>query len=380
MDIKTTLKSLMMLGIIAALLGGATYAVFSDTETSIGNQMVAGTIDFSVDDENPWTDTTWSDDLGDMKPCVVHYGEFNITNVGVNPMNLWKRLTITEQNGGDVYYYGPSSSEPEYVAGGGLFVGGIPTGTDYAERCNIASYTLYDMTVTIYDEVGIFVMDEVIINETNQVRLDNVNGVWIALPQLEPKYTMTVNQSYHLSSWVGAAEAEVGNWAQGDQLLFDVELYGEQVTGPGKNVGEGTVMLRAKDTTTWVPLTGANNPVGILTFEKAGPTFDYDFDAVGLTPDVSYTLIYYADLCGVPGALIGTGTASTAGALNMNGQSRELNMDLPAATDANAPAGAKIWLVPTVDYNAGTNLVTGWNNMADFLYEMNLITYDDTEV
>ena len=195
-----------MVGVVAALLGGATYAVFSDTETSVGNQMIAGTIDFAVDGENPWVDATWDDDLGDMKPCVVHYGEFDIQNVGVNPMNLWKKLTVTGQVGGVL-------SEPEYVEGGGEFdLNGVEIDGTYTERCNLAAYTLYDMTVTINGSDPV-----VLISDDQQVRIDNVNGVYVYLGQLPAGYTMTVNQSYHLSSWDGAIDPTVTNWAQGEK-------------------------------------------------------------------------------------------------------------------------------------------------------------------
>ena len=221
---KKILASLLMIGILAAVLGGATYAVFSDTEKSVDNTMTAGTIDFSVDGENPWTSMEWSEGLGDLKPCVVRYGEFNITNVGTNPMKLWKKLTIKEQNGGDDSYYKYASSEPEYVEGGGEFdeCGTPILPGNYTERCNLSNYTTYDMNVTIGGD------PVVLISDNQQIRLDDVDGFWIELGELPAGQSMIVNQSYHLQS-------EVTNWAQGDVMTFDVELYGEQVTGPGLN-------------------------------------------------------------------------------------------------------------------------------------------------
>jgi predicted ribosomally synthesized peptide with SipW-like signal peptide len=373
---KKIIASLLMIGILAAVMGGATYAVFSDTETSVDNTMTAGTIDFSVDGENPWDSITWSDGLNDLKPCMVRYGEFNITNVGTNPMNLWKKLTIDSQDGGTL-------TEPECVEGGGTYsdASGVITcmvGADwYDERCNIASYTLYDMNVTIGGGP-----EEIIINHADQVRLDNVNGVWIYLGQLPAGESMIVNQSYHLSSWDGASEATVTNWAQGDELTFDVELYGEQVTGPGPNLATGTLKLRAKDTTTWVPKTETDDPVGILTYNREGDEFEYDFDATDLTPNTAYSLIYYADDYpgNHPGALIGTDTSDGVGSLNMNVMSVDLGIDLPDPADQNYPAGAKIWLVPSIYYDESTKSVISWNAAKDhILYEMNLIQYEDTD-
>ena len=375
---KKLLASLMMIGIVAAVLGGATYAVFSDTEKSVDNTMTAGTIDFSVDGENPWTTTTWSAGLGDLKPCVVRYGEFTIANVGTNPMNLWKKLTITSQDGGIL-------TEPECVEGGGIYsdapneISCLIDGNPYPERCNLASYILYDMTVTIYDANGEPVGDpDVIIDIEDQVRLDNIGGVWISLGTLANGSTMTVNQSYHLSSWDDAPDPAVTNWAQGDVLMFDVKLHGEQITGPGPNLETGTLIMENKNPTTWAPITDdAMN--GTLTYNREGPTFNYTFNGVGLAGGGDYSLIYYADpwnsgLC----ELIDTGTAGEDGALTLT-DTEDLGMDLPVPGDTNYPAGAKIWLVPSDDYNEAAHGMANWNHPDAILYEMNLISYDDTD-
>jgi hypothetical protein len=52
-------------------------------------------------------------------------------------------------------------------------------------------------------------------------------------------------------------------------------------------------------------------------------------------------------------------------------------MDLPHPTDHNYPGGAKIWLVLASDYD-GSKMVA-WNPEA-YLFEHNLITYDDTDI
>ena len=45
-----TVVALMVMG----LVGGGTWAYFSDVETSTGNTFGAGTLDLTVDSENPW--------------------------------------------------------------------------------------------------------------------------------------------------------------------------------------------------------------------------------------------------------------------------------------------------------------------------------------
>ena len=145
---------------------------------------------------------------------------------------------------------------------------------------------------------------------------------------------------------------------------------------------------------------------GELYYSTEGDVFCYEFR--GYVPEnIEYSLIYYADkldrfLPGNwggdnPGALIGTGTAS-GGTLTMSG-SVELNMDLPHPSDANSyyynysdpgdphytgdgyatAYGAKIWLVPSVYYDATAKKVTSWQPTS-FLFETDLISYDDTDV
>ena len=52
-------------------------------------------------------------------------------------------------------------------------------------------------------------------------------------------------------------------------------------------------------------------------------------------------------------------------------------MDLPDSADANYPGGARIWLVPSADYDDANCKMIGWNPGA-YLFEHNLITYTDT--
>ena len=224
MDIKTALRSLIMIGIVAALVGGATYAVFSDTETSIDNEMVAGTIDMKVDGENPWTDTTWADELHDMKPCYERTGSFVITNVGTNEMDIWKKLTVLDLT--SVVADG-IMSEPECVECGGSWGSEVCSG-NYEAMCDLAPVIEYGMTVEATG-TGSFAAasgEPVVytLGGTANQDLADVSGKYIYLGRLFPAGTMTVTQLYHM-------EGDVGNWAQGDLLMFDVELYGEQVGG-----------------------------------------------------------------------------------------------------------------------------------------------------
>jgi len=181
-------------------------------------------------------------------------------------------------------------------------------------------------------------------------------------------------QSYHLSSWPGAAEEEVTNWAQGDVMTFDIELMATQMNAPGPKGYFASLNMVGKDPTTWEEIEGAS---GLLTYNTAGSTFDYNFSGTGLQ-NIDYCLIYYADPWpgNNPGDLIAQGTASSE-SLSLVG-SHDFGYDLPHSSDSNAPAGAKIWLVPCSDYDETTHAMTGWSP-STYLFEEQLISYEDTD-
>lgn len=137
----------------------------------------------------------------------------------------------------------------------------------------------------------------------------------------------------------------------------------------------GHLYLYQKDSSTWQIVPGG--AWGKMTYNLAGPTFDYVFNGHKLSPNTGYSLIYYADPWpgNKPGALIANGTSNSDGNVNLVG-SVELNTDLPNAADANYPGGAKIWLVLSSDYNSALTKMVGWTP-TKYLFENNLITYDD---
>lgn len=117
---------------------------------------------------------------------------------------------------------------------------------------------------------------------------------------------------------------------------------------------------------------------GKITYNLSGPEFAFVFNGHGLEANTNYSLIYYADPWPgtPPGALIASGTTNRGGQINLVG-SVDLGMDLPDAADGNYPDGAKIWLVLSSDYQAPKMIK--WNP-AEYLFENNLITYDDTDL
>lgn len=183
-----------------------------------------------------------------------------------------------------------------------------------------------------------------------------------------------------------------------DACIDGTVSLGTTITGPG---GPGGVTVTYMDSVhlenkdgNWNPI--ADDTYADVTFELVGEEFVYTLEAVGLTPETQYVLIYYADFDdrfnqwggNNPGALLGTFTADSDGAIS-HSDSVEIDMDMPHVDDwNNAPpadytqppdhydheTGAKIWLVPSTDYVAGE--LIAWNPTT-YLFETELIRYFD---
>ncbi|MCK5285864.1 MAG: hypothetical protein KAJ58_01405 [Candidatus Pacebacteria bacterium] len=159
-----------------------------------------------------------------------------------------------------------------------------------------------------------------------------------------------------------------------------------------------SVDLVQKDTDTWEAL--ENDVTATVTYELASAEFNYELEAEGLDSGENYSLIYYADKQDRfenwggdnPGALIVEVEADEDGNISVTG-TKELSMNLPHIDDWNGSAdadycdneendnynlcrGAKIWLVLSSDYDGGE---VSWVNYDSYLYETDLITYDDTD-
>lgn len=177
-------------------------------------------------------------------------------------------------------------------------------------------------------------------------------------------------------------------------------------TYPSDNGGEGItttywsdVELRQKDSTTW-QITGNANAK--LTYQLNSSSFNYDLDVTGLNADTNYSLIYYADKQDRmtdwggdnPGAVITTFTTDSDGNAEVGGKTN-LKTNLPADGDWNATAdanycgnangdnyelcrGAKVWIVPSSDYDTTSKKLTAWNP-TKYLFETDLIVYNDTD-
>lgn len=186
--------------------------------------------------------------------------------------------------------------------------------------------------------------------------------------------------------WVGTGdEPDWGLVATGGSsdpdVIRDNNLYSEERIS--FDVWD-EVNLVEKNPSTWEIIYGG--AYGILRYDTVNSVFDFTFEGYGLEPLTEYSLIYYADRPNRfvnwggdnPGAHIMTGGTDEFGYISLGGEV-ELNMDLPHPDDYNYWVGAKIWLVPSADYDVGMKKVTNWNP-TEFLFETDLIHYDDTDV
>ncbi|MCK4473700.1 SipW-dependent-type signal peptide-containing protein [Candidatus Parcubacteria bacterium] len=361
---KKILISLSVIGVVAAIVIGGTAAYFSDTETSKDNLFVAGTIDIFVDGDN--FDWEGHATLEDMKPCYTDYINFTIYNnlSDPNPVNVWKHLIITYEEDG-------ATSEPECTEQGGEWIKGDPGQcywNGHVNNNNISSIIDYDLIVEVYDSCGRLIWWQTIYDK--EVTVAEIACKEIYLGMIPVDGYMKVIQSYHMQDPNFST-----NWAQGDIMAFDLEITGIQLRGEAwLDFKQAT-----KSPEEYWKVQNPGNPAGTLTYIVKHPEFDYDFNASGLQTDTEYSLIYYADPWpgNNPGALLGTATTDGSGNIAMS-SSVELNMNLPGPGDLNHPDGAKVWLVPSSDYDAGTNELTYWNP-GNYLFEIGLIYYYDTD-
>ncbi len=358
--IKSILGSITVIAIVASLMTVGTQSFFSDIETSTGNTFTAGIIDLTVNGENPLESAVVT--IDDMKPCSVFYIEKKL-HISGNPADVW--LHIKDIVCGQGVQTEPEIEEELQMAGG--------VAND-AGKYDIDNYITYDLKVG-WDKNGDGEITkdeyEIIFYPDDHIKFGWLECIWIPLGyEMPPDVDIIVNQSFHM-------QAEVTNWAQGDTCTFTEEFFANQITAP--DPANVLLILENKDDN-WNPIYG-DGVWGLLAYNPAGSTFDYQFMARGLQPNTGYSLIYFADPWpgNHPGALIAAFTSDASGMIALTAGSTDLNMDLPDPSDANYPTGAKIWLVLSSDYDIMTYAMTAFQ-MSKYLFEHNLITYDDTDV
>lgn len=183
-----------------------TFAAFRDTESSTGSSFQAGTVDISVDTNNPWTQSQQVTADGNttlLKPSQVGFTKNTVTNVGNNSVHVWNRIFDIVDSGGNETYpcNGLSNgsnvtSEPECAAEVAIGI----------RKDNVSGFIDYDLKMN----------SQTIVDVSAGKSFSSRNKVWTYLGQLLPGANMEVEHSYHLRT-------NAGNEYQGDRASFSLE-------------------------------------------------------------------------------------------------------------------------------------------------------------
>jgi hypothetical protein len=167
---------------------------------------------------------------------------------------------------------------------------------------------------------------------------------------------MIVEQSYHLGF-------DVGNWAQGDIMTFDIQVKGEQL--------REEAWLENKDISDDWKILHGDHIEGTLAYKIKYPTFDFSFTGRAPLPSREYVLVAGPNASD-PTIELGKGATDANGDITITG-------DVELHTDLN---DAKVWLVPATNWAGNSvNWPSPWDASEDtFLWETGLISYDDTDL
>ncbi len=200
---KGFLASLMIIGLISAMAGYGTLAFFSDVESAEDNTLQAGTIDIAIDNENPWMS---SFTLEDMKPSEMYQQWTNVTikNVGTNDAIVCKMINITGYGGG-LHPESELAEDPENE------INKISAAIEYWNHVEI-----YDANETLVEQKDILMGHLLLGVDEEEYKLGVIPG--------DGGYAV-VTQRYHMFN-------ETTNWAQGDNMTFDMHFYAQQVNDP----------------------------------------------------------------------------------------------------------------------------------------------------
>lgn len=360
------IKSLSVIAIVAAIAVGATTAYFSDEEKSVGNTFTAGTIDIAIDGQNPWTNHY---DIGDLKPGETGYINFNIQNVGENPVNVSKNLSDFVGTGGNETFdctglnpagTNKTSSEPECVA---------ERANSNTRKDDVQTQILYDLSVKVYaqgnDTTPIW-WQTIYTGAAGETLLSIYPDAnhYVALGMIPFGGHMKVTQSYHFSK-------DADNKYQGDRLSFNITIRGEQLPQGEEGMAMVTLENKTKTGNDWI--INQNDTInGVLTYSTKGPEFVYNFTGKAPLTGHGYVLAIGKKAHGAGFDVdteIATGSTDGNGDIHLTG-SIDIGKDM---TDV------KVWLVPTENWTSGAMDWAGWDAcVSNFLWETSLISYDDT--
>lgn len=349
---KKILVSLSIIAAVAAIAVGATRSVFSDEEKTVGNTFTAGTIDIELNGNNG---TTVPYNIADVKPGETGYINFNIKNVGQNPVNVSKHLGNWDETTGLTQYsctnVGGVSSEPECVA--------AQTNSNN-DLNNIKSQIVYDLSVKVYASDGATepIWYQAIYTGATGETLDSIyptSDTFVNLGMIPVGGHMKVTQSYHLSY-------DAGNIYQGDKLSFDITFQGQQLTGAD---GYASVVLENKTGAPAWDIVQGDGISGTLKYKTQGPVFDFSFSGKAPLVNHNYVLAVGYDTNTNVNKKLADVTSDASGNVAL----------VSGSVNTGNLTNAKAWLVPAEDWTDPTGM-TAWNNFpGGFLWETALIDY-----
>lgn len=155
-------------------------------------------------------------------------------------------------------------------------------------------------------------------------------------------------------------------WSIVLSLLITLPMIAKGPSGPAGKSNVGHLNLLEKDPGTWEPV--EDGAWGKMTYSRSGPEFEFVFNGHALEPGAVYCLIYYPDPWPGNGLIcLGCATANGGG-----------NVHIAGSADTGDLDGAKIWLVLDDDVDCENQKMIGWNP-TEYLFEEDLITFDDTD-
>lgn len=391
----------------AAFVVGATYAFFSDSETSQGNVLAAGEIDLLVGNSawyNGQAQTgplSWDlknltgDDLffnySDLKPGDWEEETISL-RVNDNPSWVCANLKVTSDDDMDC-------TEPELA----------DDATCVLENADAWDGEMgQELSFIFWADDGDNVLEggeQVVMSGTPADLPRGDNNVGQTFPVSDSRTTifgatpspLPGGQTVHIGKAFCFGELTeqavtagnsnspatnpgftcdgtlVTDSAQTDKLMGDMSFMAVQARNNENFVcGEITFLELENKDASWNVI--SDDRYGSLSYKTAHPTFDYDLIVRGMEASTGYSLIYYPDPWPGSGSIqIAAFTTDGDGKANVSNDV-DLGIDLPIASDANG-AGAKFWVVRTSDWNSGQ--MTSWNP-SEYLFEENLVTYEDT--
>ena len=203
---KVLLISVMLVALTALLTGAGTMAYFSSIQTSGTNLLSTGSISINVNGQDPWTGT-FNATLADVKPGLKRWGNVTVQNTGQNQADLWlNTINVVTSNG--------SNTSTELLE---------PFANDID---GVIRYDLYNNTGSGLQPIILDTDGLTISNGTHNLtaQTTGIKNRWIYLGNIPSGATWQINQSYLM-------DRNVTNWAQTDNMTFNVVFYAQQSQG-----------------------------------------------------------------------------------------------------------------------------------------------------